>query len=112
MILMRYHKTNDISQNFSGITLGFCEVSKYFVEFRFCFQYFPKMTAKFRFPSNIFEISKFRTFQWRKLKKSISQLPSVWGPSLNLKFRANVTDNDKFASLQRCAINYGHKNVL
>jgi hypothetical protein len=30
---MRFHKTNDISQNFSGITLGFHEIVKYFVDF-------------------------------------------------------------------------------
>jgi hypothetical protein len=34
------------------------------------------MTAKFQFLLNKFEIWKFRTFQWRKLKKSISQLPN------------------------------------
>jgi len=73
---MRIHKTNDISQNFSVITLGFHEISKYFVDFQFCFQYFQNMTAKFQFLSNRFKISKFHTFQWRKLKKSISQLPT------------------------------------
>ncbi len=29
---MRFHETNDISRNFSGITLGFREVLKYFVD--------------------------------------------------------------------------------
>ncbi len=38
-------------------------------------KYFQKMTAKFQLLLNRFEISKFCTFQWRKLKKSISQLP-------------------------------------
>ncbi len=66
--LMRFHETNHISQNFSGITLDFCEVSKYFADFRFCFWYFLKMTAKFWFLSNRFKISKFHTFQWQKLK--------------------------------------------
>ena len=76
--LMRFHKTNNISQNFSGIvTLGFCEVAKYFVDFQFCFRYFQKMTPKFRFHSFIFEILKFRTLQWRKFKKSISQLTHI-----------------------------------
>jgi len=65
---MRFHKTNDISQNFSGIT-------KYFVDFWFCFLYFWKMTVKFQFLLNRFKILKFWTWQWRKLKKSISQLP-------------------------------------
>jgi hypothetical protein len=33
--LMRFHETNDFSGNFSGITLGFHEVAKYFVDFQF-----------------------------------------------------------------------------
>jgi hypothetical protein len=61
---MRFHETNDISQNFSGITLGFHEVAKYFVDFQLHYQYFQKMIAKFEFCSNIFEISKFQTLQW------------------------------------------------
>ncbi len=68
---------NDISQNFSSITLGFREISKYFVDFRVRFWYFRKMTAKLQFLSNRFKISKFHTFQWRKLKNSISQLPNA-----------------------------------
>ncbi len=72
---MRFHESNDISQNFSGTILGFCEVAKYFVDFWFWFWYFQKMTAKFWFPSNRFKISKFQTWRWQKLKKSISQLP-------------------------------------
>jgi hypothetical protein len=35
--LVRFHKTNDTSQNFSVITLGFREVGKYFVDFWFHF---------------------------------------------------------------------------
>ncbi len=66
--LMRYHKTNNISQNFSGLTLGFCDISKFFVDLLFHFQYLWKMTAKCQFLSNRFTISKFRTFQWQKLK--------------------------------------------
>ncbi len=31
---MRFHKTNKISQNFSGITIDFCEIAKSFVDFR------------------------------------------------------------------------------
>ncbi len=72
---MRFHECNNISQNFSGITLGFCEVSKYFVDFRFHFRYFWKMTPKFWFCSYRFEILKFRTFLWQNFKKSILQLP-------------------------------------
>ncbi len=74
--LKRFDETNDISQNFSGITLVICEVLRYFVDFCFCFWYFRKMTAKFQFLSNRFEISKFCTFWWQKLKKSIAQLPT------------------------------------
>jgi hypothetical protein len=79
--LMRFYKTNDISRNFSGTTLGFHEVSKYFVDFQFHYWYFQKMTAKFWFLLNWFKISKFCTFRWRKLKRSISQLPSGSGSS-------------------------------
>ncbi len=73
---MRFHKTNDISWNFSGITLGFHKISKYFVDFQFRFKYFQKMTAKFQLLLNRFEISNFCTFWWRTLKKSILQLPN------------------------------------
>ncbi len=67
--LMRFHKTNDISWNFSGITLGFHEVLNYFLDIWFCFRYFQKMTSKLQFLLNWFKISKFRTFQWQKLIK-------------------------------------------
>ncbi len=56
--LMRFQDTNDISQNFSGIILGFYEVAKYFVVYRLCFWYFQKMTAKFWFHLNRFKILK------------------------------------------------------
>jgi hypothetical protein len=49
ILQMRFHETNDISQNFSGITLGFHEAVKYFVDFHFHFWYFQKMTANFLF---------------------------------------------------------------
>ncbi len=65
---MRFHKTNEISQNFSGVVLCFCSVAMYFVDFRVCFRYFKKMTAKFQFCSNKFEILKFQTWQRQKLK--------------------------------------------
>ncbi len=63
--LTRFHKTNEISQNFSGITTDFCEIAKSFVDFRF--RYLRKMTAKFQFLLNRIKISKFRSFQWQKL---------------------------------------------
>jgi len=52
--------------------LCFHLVAMYFVDFK-CFQ---KLTAKFQFHLNRFKISKFSTWQWRKLEKSILQLPS------------------------------------
>jgi len=64
---MRFHKTNNISQNFSGITFDFREILKYFVDF--CLQFFQKMTAKFQFLLNRFEISKFSDFLMAKVKK-------------------------------------------
>ncbi len=75
MLMLAAHETNNISQNCSSITLGFREVAKYFGDFQFCFQHFQKMTAKFQFHLNRFKISKFQTWQWQKLKKSILQLP-------------------------------------
>jgi hypothetical protein len=47
----------------------------FFVHFPFCFWCFQKLTAKFRYCLDWFEILKFQTWQWRKVKKSISQLP-------------------------------------
>jgi hypothetical protein len=66
---MRFHETNDISQNFSGITLGFHDISKHFADFQFRFQYFQKMTAKFQFHSNRFENFKVSHFSMAKVKK-------------------------------------------
>ncbi len=65
---MRLHETIDISQNFSGITLGFHEILKYYGDFQFCFKYLQKMTVKSRLLLNRFEISKFHTFRWQKFK--------------------------------------------
>ena len=61
---MRFHETNEISQNVSGITKDFCEIVKSFVGFRVRFRYLRKMTAKFGCLLNRFEISKFCTFRW------------------------------------------------
>jgi hypothetical protein len=96
---MRFHKTNNISQNFSCVSIVFHEVSKSFVGFQFCFWYFRKMTAKFRFLLNRFEITKFRTFRWQKLNKSISQLPnvdisSVWSAGGSTVEKHSTTDNN------------------
>jgi hypothetical protein len=75
MILKNLHQTNDTSQNLSGIILFFYSIAMYFIDFWFRFRYFRKMVAKFQFHSNRFKIFKFKTWQWQKLKKSISQLP-------------------------------------
>jgi hypothetical protein len=61
---MRFHET-----------LSSVKLQMYFAEFQFCFQ---KKTAKFRFHLIRFEISKFPTWQWQKLKKSIMQLLNGW----------------------------------
>jgi hypothetical protein len=66
---MRFHETNDISRIFSGKTLGFCEVAKYFVDFQFRFRYFQKMTGKFQFHSNRFEIFEVSNLAMAKVKK-------------------------------------------
>ncbi len=66
---MRFHKTNDISQNFSGKTLEFCEILKYFVDFQFRFQYFQKMTAKFQLLLKQIWNFKVSHFSMAKVKK-------------------------------------------
>ncbi len=50
---MRFHKTNDISQTFSGITLGFCESLKYSIRLSVLLSALLKDDCK---------ISKFHTF--------------------------------------------------
>jgi len=49
----------------------------YLVNFCFQFQWFLKLTPKFFSHWVWFQTSKFQTWQWQKLKKSISQLPST-----------------------------------
>jgi hypothetical protein len=69
-MLIIFHETNDISQNFSGITLGFCEVSKYFVDFLFHSWYFQKMTPKFLVlfvPIQNFEVSNLAMAKVQKV---------------------------------------------
>ncbi len=85
--LMRFHKTNNIWWNFCGIVLCFHSFVMYFVDFWFCFWFFQKMIAKFWFHLNRFKISKFRTWQWRKLKKSMSQLPTLQNSILRVSFQ-------------------------
>ena len=74
--LTTFNDYTEILWNFIGIILCFRSVAMYLVEFRFCFWCFQKLTAKFQFHSDRFEISKFRTWWWRKLKKSILQSPN------------------------------------
>jgi hypothetical protein len=83
----RFHKTNDISWNFSGVTQGFHQVLKYFVNFQFHFRYFQKMTPKFWFCSYRFEILKFWTWRWQKFKKSISQLPTGYVSKIHYRVK-------------------------
>jgi hypothetical protein len=74
---MRFYKTNNISQNFSGIILCFCSVVMYFVDFRFYFCCFQKMTAKFQFCLNRFKILKLELGDSESSKKSILQFPYI-----------------------------------
>ncbi len=73
--LMKFHETNRISVNFIGIIFYFCSFAMYFVDFCYSFQ---KLIAKFQFHLDRFEISKFQTWRWPKLKKSILQLPKLF----------------------------------
>ncbi len=72
---MSFHETIEISQNFSGITLGFCEVVKYFVDFWFCFLYFLKKRWLQNF-SFIWTDSKFGSFKLGNGESSKSQYQS------------------------------------
>jgi hypothetical protein len=114
---MRFHKTNDISQNFSGVTLGFHEILKYFLDFCFHFRYFRKMTPKFQCHSYRCKISKFQTWQWRKFKKSISQLPNSscsLFPFVSLFYLIGNKSIAKFISLTVyfCSSNFAHPNSV
>ncbi len=60
--LMRLYETNEVSWNFLGIMLCFCSVVTYFVDFRFHFRCFRKLTTKSHFHVERFEILKFRTW--------------------------------------------------
>ncbi len=60
--LMRLYETNEVSWNFLGIILCFCSVVTYFVDFRFHFPCFRKLTTKFHFRVERFEILKFWTW--------------------------------------------------
>ncbi len=104
--LTRFDKTNDISWNFSGITLGFSEVLKYFVDFQFCLLYFQKMTAKFWFLSNRFKISKFRIFWWQtnvNITVTYWKEDSVWYEWLVYNsFLFLNPQNKKFIKIKLC----------
>ncbi len=81
-------KSNEFFIVQHGIILWFHSIWMFFSNIWFCFQRFQKFTEKFWCRSDWFKIFKFRTWLWRKLKKSISQLPtwqahySVWRQSL------------------------------
>ncbi len=78
-----------------------------FVNFHFRFRYFWKFAVKSQSLSESFKVSKFQTWQRRKLKKSISQLPyrsliyqPRWGDLR--KLRPHVHDQE----LRRAAENF------
>ncbi len=76
-------KSNEIWPHltkFLIIKLWFWSILLYFFNFPFCFQWFQKFTTKFCPYMDWFKICKFLTWQWHKLKKSISQLPSHYNP--------------------------------
>ncbi len=70
-------KVNKISWLFTvyyGTLLRFHLTLIYFINFWFHFWCFWKFTSKFGSLSKWFKISKFWTWQWQKMKKSISQI--------------------------------------
>jgi hypothetical protein len=65
---MRFHETNKMLWNFSGITIDFCEIAKSFFDFRFRFRYLQKMTAKFWCLLNWFKFQSFALFDGESYK--------------------------------------------
>jgi hypothetical protein len=76
-----------------GILLGFHSTLVYFARFQFRFGSFQKFKTIFGSLSKWFKISKFRTWQWRKLKKLISHILTR-DKQLNL-FAIFVGDEEK-----------------
>jgi hypothetical protein len=77
---IRVWKFPVISQTFMvyyGILLRIHSTWMYCVNFWFCLRSFREFTKKFQALSKWFKILKFWTWRWRKLKKSISQIP-IW----------------------------------
>jgi hypothetical protein len=64
-----------------GILLRFCSTLMYFGNFWFHFRCFRKFTTTFPSLLKWFKISKFLTWLWQKLKKSMSQI-STWQNNL------------------------------
>ncbi len=61
---------------FHGIKLWFLSVLFYFVNYCFHICWFQKSSAKFQSHLDLFKFGKFCTWQWRTMKKSLSQLPT------------------------------------
>jgi hypothetical protein len=111
---MRFHKTNDISQNFSGIILGFHEVLKYVLDFCIHFQYFRKMNF-----SVIFTDLKFQSFKLGNGESSKShQYHRIASCSLfpfaGLFYLISNKSIAKFISLTVyfCSSNFAHPNSV
>ncbi len=65
--LMRFHETNDISQNFSGITLAFMKYRSILLTFSFAFGTFYRWLQNFGF---VCTDLKFQSFQFGESLKS------------------------------------------
>ncbi len=102
-IVRFYNSSWDFTWDFSGIILCSHSVVMYFVDFLFCSWYFWKMTAKFRLHSKIFKISNFQTWQWQKLKKSISQFTI----NNNVKMYSSKPSNE----VRWCLLKNNFKNL-
>ncbi len=61
-----------------SILLKFRSTSMYFVNFEFHFWSFQKFTTNFWSLLKLLKISKFLTWQWQKLKKSILQISKYY----------------------------------
>ena len=72
-----FHCCNWYNNQISYCVLLFWPFTSYFVKLSFRFQCFQKLTTKFWSRSDWFKISKFLTWRWRKLKKSISLLLTI-----------------------------------
>ncbi len=84
-----------------GILLRFCSNLIHFVIFQFRFLSFRKFSTKFWSLSNWFKMLKFQTWRWRKLKKSISQIPSLNWTATNMLIKLDSDCRRQLRRLQR-----------